>query len=764
MQFFKYARRQGLGTYLAFSFSIASVLLTLILLGAIEVTVTKQVRREIGTHLAELAAHMSSRLDRTMFERYREVKLMAERISKSDRLRKFDTTDQLELDALQRSYSYYAWIGVTNEAGKVLTSTGGILSNADVSGRPWFKNARKGIYVGDVHEAKLLATQLPNASNEPLRFVDIAFPYGLDGGASGVLGAHLSWEWARDISSSILDAVPRPFKVDALIVSADNVVLLGPPDLQGVTLKLASLEADPSLKNGSILETWPDGRQYLVGFNVGSGHMDYPGMGWKVLVREESRFAYQPVKQLQVLVLLIGLSVAILFSLLGLWASRFITRPLSDLTEAAKSIEAGQPAEIEQNHAAYREVTELGDSLNSLIRNLQVKESSLREMNTSLENRVQERTSELSSALAEVQRSEARVRTIIESARPFVGINFEGRITDWNREAEKMLGWSRAEIIGQSMNLIIPARFHASLMPALLEVVRTGALARINTNLERIVISRDGREIPVEVRIGLINNEMLQLISVFLHDISERRQMERLKGEFISTASHELRTPLTAIYASLDMLQSGMAGELPPDVMDLLGVSHKSAQRLVRLINDVLDVEKIESGSMSYQFSLQPLLPIIQQAISSTQAYADEYKVRIDLVAEPGDNLVNVDADRIVQVVVNLLSNAAKFSPADEAVVTVRMKPAEHVVRLSVIDTGQGIPLDFQDKVFQRFAQADSSDRRQKGGTGLGLNICKSIISAHHGRIDFVSFPNKGTEFYFELPLYKPDGTKPFKG
>jgi PAS domain S-box-containing protein len=746
-------RPQGLGTYLSIAFAVASILLTLLLLGVIEVTVTRQIQRDIGNNLAELAAQMSSRLDRSMFERYREVQLMAERISASDHPGKFDDEDRRELDALQRTYPYYAWIGVTDEVGKVLVSTQGILANADVSARPWFQNARHGIFMGDVHEAKLLASLLPNPGGEPLRFVDIAFPYTQGSRANGVLAAHLSWEWARDIRRSIVEALPREQVLDALIVSADNSVLLGPPQLLGVKLQLNSLAGGAAAKNGASLETWPDGREYLVGFSQGTGYQGYRGMGWKVLLRQESQFAYQPVRLLRAQLLGIGLVVATLFSLLGLWVSRFITRPLEDLSKAAKQIEAGQPAEIVQTHAAYREVTELGESLNSLIRNLLQKEHSLLEMNADLENRVGQRTVDLTRALGAVQRSETRVRSIIESARAFVGIDFRGRITDWNVEAEKMLGWSRAEIIGKSMNLIIPERFQASLIPALHEAVRTGESRLVNTSLERVVLSRDGREIPVEVRMGLINNNALQLVSVFLHDISERRQMERLKSEFISTASHELRTPLTAIYASLDMLRSGMAGELPPDAMELLEVSHKSAQRLVRLINDVLDVEKIESGGMSYQFADQPLLPLVQQAIAATQAYADEYQVRIELVAMPGRDLVNVDADRIVQVVVNLLSNAAKFSPASGAVVMVCLAPRDGVVRLSVTDTGQGIPLEFHDRVFQRFAQADSSDRRQKGGTGLGLNICSSILVAHQGSIDFISFPGKGCEFYFDLPL-----------
>ena len=235
-------------------------------------------------------------------------------------------------------------------------------------------------------------------------------------------------------------------------------------------------------------------------------------------------------------------------------------------------------------------------------------------------------------------------------------------------------------------------------------------------------------------------------------DISERKKVERLKNEFISTVSHELRTPLTSIYGSLSLLASGQAGELPADVMTLIGIAHQSSERLIRLINDVLDVEKISSQMMTYRMLCQPLAPLIDQAIAATQAYAAQYNV--EMVFDPREDTVQVeaDSDRLVQVIVNLLSNAAKFSQG-VASVFIRMTTIGSNVRVSVVDQGQGIPDEFRARIFERFSQADGSDRRQRGGTGLGLNICKSIVEAHHGRLDYISTVGSGSEFFFDLPL-----------
>ena len=499
---------------------------------------------------------------------------------------------------------------------------------------------------------------------------------------------------------------------------------------------------------GQLMTATPDESSALVVFNRSAYS------GWTVIktVPDQNLLndLWRPVGWLLgALALLLGSSLLLAWTMGGR-----ISRPLARLSSAAKQLDAGIPAEIDRTDDSYKEVRVLSESLNALLGNLMQKEADLTDLNITLERRVVQRTAQLSRALDTVRESEERVNTILETAQgAFVAVDFKGHITDWNTQAQKMLGWSRAEILGEPLTTLVPERFRGPVGQALHDFNRTGVADFVDARFERLLLTKDGRELPVSVRIGLINHGKLKFFSAFLYDISEAKKVERMKSEFISTASHELRTPLTAIYASLDMLHSGMGGELPADARELIGISLKSAERLVRLVNDVLDVEKIESRSMAYYRVPQPLLPLVEQAITATQSYADQYQVQFELNAAAEEAVVSVDADRIIQVIVNLLSNAAKFSPAGGAVVHVNVRQLPGSVRVSVMDAGSGVPEAFRDRIFQRFAQVDASDRRQKGGTGLGLNICKSIIEEHQGTIDFVSEAGKGCEFYFDLPL-----------
>jgi PAS domain S-box-containing protein len=741
--------RLGLGAYLALAFSLLSIALTLILTVVAERNAGEQVRTSIGRNLAELAHQTANRMDRAIFERYREVELVAGRMAGKRDL----ALVQRELDALQASYSYYAWIGLTDTAGRVQASTGGLLKGADVSQQPWFSRALAGQHLGDVHAASLLEKLLGNPADEPMRFVDIAFPVpGPQGQQAGVLGAHLSWRWARDLRETIVATLDAGRNVELLVLRAEGTVLLGPPALEGVRLQLPSVAAASAGGSGFRIERWPDGRDYVVGFVQSKGYLRSPGLGWTVLVRQGLAEADAPVIELQRRLLAWGIGMALLFTVLGWLAARAISRPLLQLVRTAQQLQAGQPA-LPLAPDSYREVQTLGASLNSLVASLQRKEADLRALNVSLELRVEVRTAELRYAFERVQESEERVHTIIESAQDsFVGMDFDGRITDWNSQAERMFGWTREEVLGQPFAETLLAQRHAGATRAALQhFLAEGDAPFIGRTMERVMVARDGREIPVEVKIGRVDTGKLRLFSVFVQDISRRKEIERLKNEFISTVSHELRTPMTAIYASLNLLESGMAGELPADVQRLIDISSKSCERLIRLINDVLDVEKIQSGLMQYDMHPQPLRLLVEQAIRDTGAFAAGLGVRIDFVAEAeADPMVLADADRIVQVAVNLLSNAATFSPP-AGTVDVRLRVVEGVARVSVTDRGAGVPEGFRQRVFERFAQADGSDRRQKGGTGLGLNICRSIVQAHRGRIDFSSEPGR-TEFFFELP------------
>ncbi len=238
----------------------------------------------------------------------------------------------------------------------------------------------------------------------------------------------------------------------------------------------------------------------------------------------------------------------------------------------------------------------------------------------------------------------------------------------------------------------------------------------------------------------------------YYRDISERKVVERMKSEFVSVVSHELRTPLTSIRGALGLLDGGVVGELPPQAGTMITIALKNSERLIRLINDILDIEKIEAGHMAFQMQPVELSQLVDAAVEANRAYAVALKVRLEVASPLPELWVQADQDRLMQVLSNLISNAAKFSAADETV-QIRLEAYGGWARVWVHDHGPGIPPEFHAHIFQKFAQADASNTRRQGGTGLGLSIARAIIERHGGQIDFVSLPAAGASFYFELPL-----------
>lgn len=235
-------------------------------------------------------------------------------------------------------------------------------------------------------------------------------------------------------------------------------------------------------------------------------------------------------------------------------------------------------------------------------------------------------------------------------------------------------------------------------------------------------------------------------------DITEQKRMLLMKNEFISTVSHELRTPLTSIRGALGLIAAGVAGPLPERAASLLKIAHQNSERLVLLVNDILDMEKIESGRMVFENKILPLRALLEEAIAASGNYMPEKKVGLVLVDDAPRSEVNVDPDRLQQVLANLLSNAIKFSPAGSSVtVSCERKPGG-MVRISVADQGSGIPDEFKDRIFGKFEQADGSNTRAKGGTGLGLSIVKKIVEHMDGHISFESPPGAGATFHVDLP------------
>ncbi|WP_170763622.1 sensor histidine kinase [Ruegeria lacuscaerulensis] len=225
------------------------------------------------------------------------------------------------------------------------------------------------------------------------------------------------------------------------------------------------------------------------------------------------------------------------------------------------------------------------------------------------------------------------------------------------------------------------------------------------------------------------------------------------KTQFISTVSHELRTPLTSIKGSLDLINSGALGEIPDKMENLVHLASKNSERLASLINDVLDIQKMEAGEMSYREGTIDVHALVREAISCNLGYASAHNVEIaEDIRGKSDVFIKGDASRLLQVLTNMISNAAKFS-FDGGEVTVGCKKTGPRVRIFVKDKGIGIPKGCRDKVFDRFSQIDSSDERHAGGTGLGMNISREIVEHFGGTIDYKSTLGKGTEFFIELPI-----------
>jgi len=268
------------------------------------------------------------------------------------------------------------------------------------------------------------------------------------------------------------------------------------------------------------------------------------------------------------------------------------------------------------------------------------------------------------------------------------------------------------------------------------------------------IVLRHTKEYQLQMWAKPAFNEMgeIEYVVVTLDEITQRKRNEKLKSEFVSMVSHELRTPLTSIRAALGVLHSNLFKELPEKAQTLVQIANSNSERLITLVNDILDMQKIEAGRMDFEFQRICLNDLVSKTLNDLSSYALQHNVSLVFLPAPENFWVTGDATRLQQALVNLISNATKFSPIGDRV-EVNLIRVDNRVKVEIIDHGPGIPNEFRGRIFQPFSQADSSATRAKGGTGLGLVISKVIIEKHHGRIGFESQLGQGTQFYFYLPL-----------
>ncbi len=346
------------------------------------------------------------------------------------------------------------------------------------------------------------------------------------------------------------------------------------------------------------------------------------------------------------------------------------------------------------------------------------------------------------------KRMSAVLETVVDG---IVTINNNGTIETFNPAAMRIFGYKAEETVGHNVKMLMPEPYHTEHDGYLQNFHEGGEAKVIGIGREVIGQRKDGSTFPMELAVSEMEVGGVQMFTGIVRDITDRKQAETMKTEFISTVSHELRTPLTSIKGSLGLIKSGAIGELPDKLKSMLEIAYNNSDRLVRLINDILDIEKIAAGKMDFQMVPMELGSLLEQAIDANKGYGGEHGVSFVLSSDLPEAKVDGDHDRLMQVLANLMSNAAKFSPKGDTV-TISLSRHDTGYRVAVADCGPGIQENFRDKIFGRFHQADSSDTRSKGGTGLGLNITKAIVEQHGGTIGFETEVGKGTTFFFDLP------------
>ena len=365
----------------------------------------------------------------------------------------------------------------------------------------------------------------------------------------------------------------------------------------------------------------------------------------------------------------------------------------------------------------------------------------------------------LSNLRRRIRTNEALYRAIWEISIDAVLIfDHRGKVRFANPSAARLFGYAASELVGIDIATLQPEDKREPLRQEIQNYFLSGAIGRNWRRFEDAILTRDGREVPVEAALaemggagglpGLYESGERRMV-VFLRNISERRALETIKDDFISTVSHELRTPLTSVIGAVEALQAGVGGTLPDASKTLVDMAAQSADRLHQLIDTILDLQKIESGGISFMPESVDAMELLSKAsnsqpaaLGSKQLVVTELQVRVR---------VKADARWVHKVLLHLIDNALKFSPP-EGRITLSAELEDQVVRFVVRDQGPGVPPQFASRIFGKFAQADASHTRAQGGAGLGLSFCKAIVEGCGGRIGYLNNPDRGATFWFELP------------
>lgn len=438
---------------------------------------------------------------------------------------------------------------------------------------------------------------------------------------------------------------------------------------------------------------------------------------WKVFVSVPMDVFTAPFISLRNSVILVSLVLILMGLLFTNVMGKKITAPIIKLADVIEDIsETGDLS----RHVLWKGDDELGQLASSF--NVMVER--LKEYNQKIDD--------------ERQFTSGVINSMADS---LVIVNKEGNIIKLNAAAGSLLKYDQKEVLDLKITSIVPD----------FNKVLSGLQAK---NEDSIVVDTNfivpaGIDVPVILTFSIMQGGDIVLVA---KDNTERKRMEKIKNEFIATVSHELRTPLTSIMGALGLIEGGVAGTCSAEMKQLLNIANINASRLLLIVNDILDIQKIESGNMEFNYQPLNINQVVTKAVDETILYTEENGVKIS-ISKTDLNEANIYADesRLLQVMNNLLSNAIKFSYKN-GVVSISVSRNEGNIRVSVHNHGPEIPKAFHSKVFERFSQADTTDARKNGGAGLGLSITEMIIKQHQGSINFISDTSSGTTFYFDIP------------
>jgi signal transduction histidine kinase/ActR/RegA family two-component response regulator len=653
------------------------------------------------------------------------------------------------LDDFMRANPAFAYAAVVDAGtARVLAASGGIFEGGDLAGRPSYEEGRRGLFVGDVHDAVRLAELLPPPGNgEKLRFLDASAPIRDDSGRIvRVFATHIGWQWTERLRNDIFGPLKALQGVEALLVdSAGKVVLAATPDVPVGTV-LDPVAGAPGAR--ARLVDWPDGRSYLTVSADTVPHGAFPGFGWRVVARQPAALATQAASHLRLAFMLAAIVLGCGGAVLAWWATGRLLLPVRQL-----GLHAGD------TQWAMGGATVDGDRAPSEVAG--VRRAMARMARTTLDQTEARRL------------SERQFATLADSLPQRVFQADAAGLVDYVNQAWVTSSVDAAALARQPFETLFHPDSTAMLVPIWRDSLATGRPLALRCLLQPVGQSSarwyDVNARPLSDALGRARAWIGTLVDV--HQVvtdardaeraltlersarAEAEKLGQLRDDFLATVSHELRSPLNVISGWSEILRR--KGQDNPTALKAAEVIRSHARQQAALIDDLIDITAVTAGKMV--LNLEPVdLAAVAAEVVSAQLPSAQLKGVALRCPPAAPCVVRGDRRRVFQIISNLVGNSLKFTEAGGSI-TVEVSRRADQGALSVSDTGRGIAPLFLPHVFERMRQEDSSKTRRTGGLGLGLSIVQGLVALHDGTVSAASDgPGRGAVFSFALPLHAP--------